>query len=154
MSNSNNGEEVPVIPPPRRIAKIQPDYFTVVLPYYETYRDGSNPQTTNTNRHFRLNSIFDPDQTSTGHQPMGRDTWAGIYKYYRVIKTDVKITWQNFSNVGFTGETQVVGFELTDDTSSELTDNTIAFMEAKQCAPLILPGQSFQPLNMQTQQYT
>lgn len=34
---------------------------------------------------FRLNSIFDPDYTSTGHQPRGHDQWATIYDKYCVI---------------------------------------------------------------------
>ncbi len=33
---------------------------------------------------FNLNSIFDPDLTSTGHQPYGHDQWALIYNRYRV----------------------------------------------------------------------
>lgn len=34
---------------------------------------------------FRLNSIFDPDLTSTGHQPVGHDQMALFYNYYRVL---------------------------------------------------------------------
>jgi hypothetical protein len=36
---------------------------------------------------FKPNSLYDPDQTLTGHQPLGRDTWAGIYNYYKVLET-------------------------------------------------------------------
>lgn len=32
-----------------------------------------------------LNSIFDPDRTSTGHQPYGHDTFQSLYNRYRVI---------------------------------------------------------------------
>lgn len=35
---------------------------------------------------FRMNSTFDPDRTSTGHQPYGRDTLAALYEKYRVYK--------------------------------------------------------------------
>lgn len=35
---------------------------------------------------FNLNSIYDPDQTSLGHQPYGHDTMQSIYNRYRVIK--------------------------------------------------------------------
>lgn len=34
---------------------------------------------------FNLNSIFDPNRTGTGHQPMGRDQLAVLYNRYRVI---------------------------------------------------------------------
>lgn len=41
---------------------------------------------------FRMNSTFDPDKTSTGHQPYGRDTLAGLYEHYRVYKFGYIIT--------------------------------------------------------------
>lgn len=31
-----------------------------------------------------LNSIYDPNRTSTGHQPQGYDQWANFYNRYRV----------------------------------------------------------------------
>lgn len=34
---------------------------------------------------FNLNSVFDPDRTGVGHQPMGFDQLAGLYNKYRVI---------------------------------------------------------------------
>lgn len=34
---------------------------------------------------FRANSIFDPNLTAAGHQPMGSDQWAQFYQYYCVI---------------------------------------------------------------------
>lgn len=33
---------------------------------------------------FKPNSLFDPNHTSTGHQPMFHDNYAQLYKYYRV----------------------------------------------------------------------
>lgn len=33
---------------------------------------------------FRLNSLFDPDFTATGHQPLGFDQWAQFYNHYVV----------------------------------------------------------------------
>lgn len=35
---------------------------------------------------FRLNSIFDPDLTAVGHQPLGRDQIVTLYSRYRVMK--------------------------------------------------------------------
>lgn len=151
---ASSGGEVPVIPPPKRVSKIVPDYFTIVLPYAETFRDGSNPVTTNLERYFRLNSIFDPDLTGTGHQPKGRDTWANVYQYYRVLSTEVTITWQNLQDAPFTGETQIVGFELTDKDEDAISTGQLAFIEGKQTAPLLLPGINVAGANMQTQTYT
>lgn len=41
---------------------------------------------------FRLNSIFDPDFTGTGHQPYGHDTLNAVYNRYRVISCSYNIT--------------------------------------------------------------
>jgi hypothetical protein len=46
---------------------------------------------------FRLNSIFDPDLSGTGHQPYGYDTFATLYNRYRVFKCDYDITIVNQS---------------------------------------------------------
>lgn len=35
---------------------------------------------------FRLNSIYDPDVTSVGHQPLWSDQYQAIYKKYRVFR--------------------------------------------------------------------
>lgn len=40
---------------------------------------------------FRLNSLFDPNYTSTGHQPMGFDQLAALYNRYRVDKCTVEV---------------------------------------------------------------
>lgn len=41
---------------------------------------------------FRLNSIFDPDVTITGHQPATHDQWALFYDRYRVMGCKVTVT--------------------------------------------------------------
>lgn len=41
---------------------------------------------------FRANSIFDPDFTGSGHQPMNFDVWAAQYNHYVVLGS--KITCQ------------------------------------------------------------
>lgn len=40
---------------------------------------------------FRLNSIFSPDATGAGHQPLGRDQYAVFYNRYRVLKCKVTV---------------------------------------------------------------
>jgi len=40
---------------------------------------------------YRLNSIFDPDHTGTGHQPLGRDQYVNFYNRYRVLKVRMKL---------------------------------------------------------------
>lgn len=40
---------------------------------------------------FRLNSLFDPNFTGTGHQPLGYDQFSALYTLYRVYKVEVNI---------------------------------------------------------------
>lgn len=42
---------------------------------------------------FRANSLFDPDQTGTGHQPYRFDQLAAIYQRYRVLKSKITVDW-------------------------------------------------------------
>jgi len=52
-----------------------------------------NPGTAAITSHvFRVNSIFDPDLTGTGHQPLLHDEYDGIYSEYRVLKCIAKVT--------------------------------------------------------------
>lgn len=55
---------------------------------------------------FNLNSLFDPNQTSTGHQPYGYDTLTTLYNRYRVYKTGYKITV--YPTVSVNGTTWIV----------------------------------------------
>jgi hypothetical protein len=40
---------------------------------------------------YRLNSLYDPNFTQTGHQPLGFDQWKLFYGYYTVLKCDWEI---------------------------------------------------------------
>lgn len=40
---------------------------------------------------FRANSIFDPDFTNVGHQPLGHDQWSNFYNHYIVIGSMIKV---------------------------------------------------------------
>ncbi len=50
---------------------------------------------------FRLNSLFDPDFNTGGHQPRGRDQWSGIYQEYYVPSCTVAV---KMANTGVTND--------------------------------------------------
>lgn len=41
---------------------------------------------------FRANSLFDPDVTAGGHQPLGFDQWATFYKTYVVVGSKITLS--------------------------------------------------------------
>lgn len=47
---------------------------------------------------FSVNSIFDPDFSGSGNQPIGMDQWAQFYGRYRVLKFRYKIYMVNLSS--------------------------------------------------------
>lgn len=57
---------------------------------------------------FRANSLFDPDFTGVGAQPLGFDQWSALYSTYRVISCHYDITFSNG-----TGGSCVVGVVKT-----------------------------------------
>lgn len=48
---------------------------------------------------YKINSVYDPDLSGAGSQPLGRDTWSGIYNYYKVLETHVKVYCNEVTNV-------------------------------------------------------
>lgn len=42
---------------------------------------------------FRANSVFDPDFTGVGHQPMGFDEWAALYERYTVYGSKINVMY-------------------------------------------------------------
>jgi len=73
---------------------------------------------------FRWNSIFDPDYTSAGHQPLYRDTYAGIYNHYSVISARAKITFASQSS----STPSFVSVNTDDDNTTSSTGDTLAEM--------------------------
>jgi hypothetical protein len=63
----------------------------ITLRYCDIFTTGNLAATTAVAQIMNLNSLFDPDRTGTGHQPMGFDQLAGIYARYRVLKVRWKV---------------------------------------------------------------
>jgi len=76
---------------------------------------------------FRANSIYDPDYTAAGHQPMGHDQWAALYNHYVVLGS--KLTVRFIPNASSTAPC-AMGTYLTDGTAVPYTTPS-EFIEAK-----------------------
>lgn len=73
-----------------RISAVAPDQMIVTMRYCERINlvDGFVKFG---QYKFRAGSIFDPNQTAVGHQPMGHDEWATLYQQYRVIGSSCEV---------------------------------------------------------------
>jgi hypothetical protein len=75
---------------------------------------------------YSCNSLYDPDRTGVGHQPMGFDEWGAFYKNYRVMRSHIKVTAVN-SDTTATSD-YVITLNLS-DSSTTTSDTFEALME-------------------------
>lgn len=76
------------------------------------YLDGTASAGAMVKQYFRANSINDPDQTGSGHQPMMHDVFSGIYNHYSVKRSAIRV---RFVPMGDLGVPVVVAVYLNDD---------------------------------------
>lgn len=70
---------------------------------------------------WRMNSIFDPDVTAAGHQPLYHDQFGAIYNHYTVIGSKLTARYVRLS-----GDMSVlVGINVDDDTTPSTTFETL-----------------------------
>jgi hypothetical protein len=73
---------------------------------------------------FRLNSLYDPDLTGAGHQPMGFDQWATYYNHYVVTKVAYEIEFvDTSSNIALQS---TLAFHVSDDATIPTDLETLA----------------------------
>jgi hypothetical protein len=104
-SRSRNSTRTRNVP---RNTTVVPRNFGIVAPrtkltmrYYEETAQTSTAGGFST-QIYNLNSLFDPDRTGSGHQPMGFDQVSALYSKYLVTAVRWQISvWQNA--VGFIG---------------------------------------------------
>ncbi len=85
---------------------------------------------------FRANSIYDPDYSGVGHQPLGRDQFANIYNYYVVLRSRCKFTYTIDSSVNDT--VMAVGILDADGTFASANVRTAA--EQAGAVARVFPG--------------
>nr|WAE42382.1 MAG: capsid protein [Cressdnaviricota sp.] len=86
---------------------------------------------------FRTNSIFDPNYTSTGHQPYGHDQWQAVYNHYEVVASKITVKFLSAAS-GSAAACSVVGIAIKDDNTYETNFDTIR--EVKDSKYKIMPG--------------
>lgn len=100
------------------------DHVLVDLPYIDIRRVTAAGAGLIATYQYNLDSIFDPDRTSAGHQPMGRDVYSNFFLKYRVWGVTVHLIATSGSSVG---ESLVVGLvPKVNDTSVPTTNGECA----------------------------
>lgn len=97
-----------------------PDRVLTKLRYVQTVTLGNGSYTVASHT-FRCNSLFDPDYSGTGHQPMYFDQYAALYQYYDVKKAKIHVDVANLIG-GTTLNSVMVGLDLIGNTVSSILD--------------------------------
>jgi len=119
-----------------------PDKFKTKLRYCQSsyWDSGLGLNASNT---FRLNSVYDPDFSGIGHQPMYHDTLALIYGKYRVTKAVITVKFAAVNPPALVGTNYgptVVGLVCSNSSSfvsstvdqrMEQNDNSSKILQAK-----------------------
>ena len=114
----------------------QPATRTVKLKYSDTVEIDPGAGGAASHYFFSCNSIFDPDRSSTGHQPFGFDHYASVYNHYTVLSSVCTVTFTRMQN-----ETQpTAGALMIQDDTSNSNVNMRTIKEVPSASAVILPG--------------
>lgn len=83
--------------PRQRMTAGFPETLTTTLRYSDVYTL-STSGTAPVGNIFRMNSVFDPDFTGTGHQPLYFDQFAAVYSRYSVLGSKITATYSQSSS--------------------------------------------------------
>lgn len=114
--NAETMTRVPRIGLGNRIQFGFPTTLLTKLRYNDTYNLTSTAGTI-AKQVMGLNSIFDPDISGGGHQPLYRDTFAAVYDQYSVVSSKITVQFANLH----TATSAHVGLLLDDDSSTSST---------------------------------
>jgi len=112
----------------------------VTLRYCDTI-DFNASATTGAIQNFRANSIYDPDQTGTGHQPYGYDTLETLWNHYTVLALKIQIDYVSDASTGSYGPPPILCLSLNPGTLAAAAYGTSiggnARCEAGNCAYML-----------------
>lgn len=95
--------------------------FKAILPYSE-YGITLTPSSGTLVTHiFSANSLYDPNVTTTGHQPLGFDQLMLMYQYYTVIGAKIRVTFNNVNNQ----DPALIGIYCKNDTATSTNESRI-----------------------------
>lgn len=96
--------------------------FYTKLRYNEAHTFGAS-STVNfaSNYKYCLNSLYDPNVSGVGHQPMGFDTLMSIYEKYTVVAAKITVCF-----IGDTTVPSVCGLRLVDGNETAVADKKVA----------------------------
>jgi hypothetical protein len=110
-NNSKSGrQQMVVYQNPTATRGFVPQRTRVILRYMANVAEAVIPTD---DYQFRLNSCFDPDVPSAGHQPYGFDQWATLYQKYIVRRCAYDVHWVNAGS-----EALLVGATCTNSATS------------------------------------
>lgn len=89
---------------PRAVPHLYNNNFTVRLTYTDCINLTFSGSGGSVGKTLSMNSIYDPDVSGGGHQPLMRDLWASQYDYYAVLSTSYRIEAYNcaYDSIGYT----------------------------------------------------
>lgn len=96
--------------------------FPKMVKVTQTYIDTINLTSTSgvpATYRFSANGLYDPNITSTGHQPIFYDQLAALYDHYVVLGSKIEATWVNQTS---TTPPTVYSFIINDDTTVVSSD--------------------------------
>ncbi len=111
-----------------------PREMKVKLVYFQTGYHTTSSGGVPYDYQFRLNSIFDPDYTSTGHQPLGYDQYAAFFNRYRVDSALV--------NASFSCDVQVQCTLLCNNSQASITAQSEGEESPLSSTKMFTPGMS------------
>ena len=100
---------------------------------------------------FRANSIYDPNLTGTGHQPLGHDQWSNFYDHYCVLGAKITVKMFHTNNTN----TDSVFYSLAlQDTSNTMTSQSMIREQPRTSWTMVSPPSAGQSQKTLTKKFS